>query len=57
MHRPIQPEGSPFGRFFSPGMLQAEGVIQSWMLSYQFNGKFSLWPTSLLIAVFFSMLE
>ena len=23
---PIQPEGSPFGRFFNPGMLQGEGV-------------------------------
>ena len=23
---PIQPEGSPFGRFFNPGMLRVEGV-------------------------------
>ena len=26
IREPIQPEGSPFGRFCNPGMLQVEGV-------------------------------
>ena len=66
---PTRPEERPLDRSFDPGMLRVEGVSQHSnlylyplnttqyrMLSYELDGKFSVWSISSLIVLLVSIL-